>query len=299
MRGSHAPSLRTLVGRVLDEVDASLDGDRLKRGHILCACSGGPDSNAMLSVLASLRAKRGLQLSACGVDHGLRPEAAAELAMAEALATDLRVPFTKVRVLVSPGSNLMARARTARYEALLDERARVGASLIATAHTADDRAETVLLRLLRGSGARGLGVLPPLDGDLLRPIVRARRSDVERHLERNGLAFASDPSNLDTRFARVRVRHELLPLLTTLSPRIVETLCNLADELWATRAGREAPLSALGRRQREALMAGIAKRGRGQVRTADSEEVLAKLLDGELVVSAVASRRGRNPAKAR
>lgn len=292
MRGSHAPSLRTLVGRVLDEVALE------KGAHVLCACSGGPDSNAMLSVLASLRERRGLSLSACGVDHGLRPEAAAELGIAHALATELGVPFTTVQVAVSAGPNLMARARAARYQALRGEQARVGAGLLATAHTADDRAETVLLRLLRGSGARGLGVLPPRHGDLLRPMIRARRSDVERHLGRNQLAFAADPSNLDIRFARVRVRREVLPLLATLSPRIVETLCHLADELWAMRDDTDDPLSGLGRRQRDALMAGIAKRGRGRVRTADSEEVLAKVQGGELVVTAVASRRRRKPSEA-
>jgi tRNA(Ile)-lysidine synthase len=289
VRGSHAPSLRTLVARLCDEA-------KLEPGcHILCACSGGPDSNAMLSVLASLRTQRGFQLSACGVDHGLRAEAPNELAVARTLAGDLGVPFTIAGVAVGPGPNLMARARAARYEALREARARVGASLLATAHTADDRAETVLLRLLRGSGAHGLGVLPPRDADLLRPLIRARRSDVERHLARHRVSSASDPSNLDTRFARVRVRHELLPLLATLSPRIVETLCHLADELWAAREADSSPLSGLGRRQRDALLAGLEKRGQARVRTADSEEVLAKLLGGELVVTAVASRRDRKP----
>ncbi len=291
MRGSHAPSLRTWVSRALDEVALE------RPTHLLCACSGGPDSNAMLSALASLRESRELELSACGVDHGLRPEAAAELEGARALAVDLGVRFASVRVALSPGPNLMARARAARYDALREERARVGARLIATAHTADDRAETVLLRLLRGSGAHGLGVLPPRDADLLRPIIRARRSDVERHLTRHRIPFASDPSNLDTRFVRVRVRHELLPLLASLSPRIVETLCHLADELWSTRGGGEAALSGLGRRQREALLAGVAKRGAARVRTADSEEVLAKVLGNELVVTAVTSRRRRKVPK--
>lgn len=286
MRGSHAPSLRTLVRRALAEAGVPA------KAHLLCACSGGPDSNAMLSALASLRADCDLSLSAMGVDHGLRPEAASELAVAAALAADLSVPFATKRVALERGSNLMARARAARYEALRAERGRIGASFIATAHTADDRAETVLLRLLRGSGAHGLGVLPPLDGDLLRPLVRARRSDVERQLERKKLPSASDPSNLDTRFVRVRVRLELLPLLSSLSPRIVETLCRLADELWLGR-GATQPMSPLGRRQREALLQGVSLRGQGRVRTAESKEVLARLIGGDLVVTEVPSARKR------
>jgi tRNA(Ile)-lysidine synthase len=89
----------------------------------------------------------------------------------------------------------------------------------------------VLIRLLRGTRPRGLGVLPPRDGYRIRPLYRARRVDVEAHIARHHLPFAVDPSNSDPRYLRARVRRELLPALERLSPRIVEHLCRLADEL--------------------------------------------------------------------
>ena len=230
---------------------------------MLCACSGGPDSTAMLHALALLRPRLGHALVAHGVDHGLRVEAAAELALAAQVAEPLGVPFAVTRVDVAPGANLQARARTARYQALAGAAGRAGARLIATGHTADDRAETLLLRLLRGAGPRGLAVLPPrapfplpevveVAGlELVRPLLRARRGDVLAHLERHALAFASDPSNLDSHFSRVRVRRELLPLLEDLSPGVVPHLSALADML--ALVPDEAALANLGRAQRLAV----------------------------------------------
>jgi len=107
----------------------------------------------------------------------------------------------------------------------------VGATLIATAHHADDRAETVLLRLLRGAAVGGLGVLPVQSGDLIRPLIRAPRAAIALHLTRHAVPYASDPSNLDSRFLRVRVRQELMPLLKQLSPGIVKHLTGLADQV--------------------------------------------------------------------
>jgi len=185
---------------------------------------------ALLHVLERLRRSFGLLLSAHGVDHGLRPGAAAELDLAERFATTLGVPFSRSLVSVAAGANLQARAREARYTALRETAARVQADLIATAHHADDRAETVLLRLLRGAGPAGLSVLKARSRDLLRPMIRAEREDVLAHLERHRVPYCHDPSNQDLRFLRVRVRRELLPLLKELSPRIVEHLASLADQ---------------------------------------------------------------------
>lgn len=278
MRGSHAPSLRTLVARTLREEV------RLETGaHVLCACSGGPDSSAMLHVLIGLRTSLGLRLSAHGVDHGLRAEAGDELDIARRIAGEAGVPFEVTRVVVRPGANLQARARTARYDALRAAARGAGATSIATAHTLDDRAETVVLRLLRGSGARGLAVLPPRDGDLLRPLVRARRSDVTRHLTRHRVPYASDPSNLDVRYARIRVRLEIMPLLESLSPRIASTLAGLADELGAL--GPADPLASLGRRQREQITRSLALGKPGRVRVDDCKEVLVRLSEARPVLT--------------
>ncbi len=224
--------------------------------RLLCAVSGGPDSMALLDVLARLRSKLGFELTAHGVDHGLRAEAAAELDGAEAHAATLDVPFARSVLAVAAGGNLQARARSARYAALEAAARDAGATLIATAHHADDRAETVLLRLLRGSGPRGLAVLPARAGERVRPLIRARRSDVLLHVRRHRVPFSEDPSNRDRRHQRVRVREELLPLLAELSPGIVGHLNALADALGPGRSaaelGAELPVP-LGRAQRRLL----------------------------------------------
>lgn len=220
------PSLLTLAKRTLIDECAVRAGDKL-----LLAVSGGPDSMALLHVCARLAPRLGLELAACGIDHGLRAEAAEELELAARAAESLGVPFQRQCVHVAQGGNLHARARDARYEALEHERRRVGANRLVTAHHADDRAETVLIRLLSGSGPKGLSVLPARAGVRLRPLIRARKRDVLAHLQRHQIAFADDPSNRAVRFLRTRVRHELLPLLEELSPGIVGHLTALADEI--------------------------------------------------------------------
>lgn len=230
MTASHPPTLLTLVRRTL------LEECHVERGgSLLVAVSGGTDSMALLHALGLLAPKLRLSLLACGVDHGLRSEAAEELDLAQNLASRLGVGFERVALRVAPGPNLQARAREARYAALDRVRRAHGIELVATAHHADDRAETVLLRLLRGAPPDGLAVLPPRSDARVRPLVRARRTDVLAHLARHGLAYASDPSNGDARFLRVRIRREVLPLLAELSPQIVSHLCALADDVGTPR----------------------------------------------------------------
>jgi tRNA(Ile)-lysidine synthase len=267
MSRSHPPALFKIAARTIADHRLFSRGDK-----VLVAVSGGPDSMALLHVLAKLASKLGVDVRACGVDHGLRAAAADELVLAQRFAADLGVPFTAVKIDVAPGSNLMARARDARYEALRRvlaewcgglDRSAPGAS-IATGHHADDRAETVLIRLLRGAGPAGLGVLTPRAPMLTRPLVHARRADVLAHIERHRIPYAADPSNVDARFLRTRVRLEVLPLLTELSPRIVEHLCALADAAAAPGDGAEADVPAvleglaLGRAQRASLARALA-----------------------------------------
>jgi tRNA(Ile)-lysidine synthase len=225
MPRSHPPTLITIARAALRDHGLAPRGTR-----VLVAVSGGPDSMALLHVMALLRARHGFGLFAHGVDHGLRAEAAHELDLAESFSRDLDVPFSRTSVDVAPGGNLQARARDARWAALRAAALRVGADRIATGHHADDRAETLLMRLLRGTGARGLAVLPPLEGDRIRPLLRARRADIDAHIARHRVPHAIDPSNRDPRFLRARVRMQLLPELERLSPKIVEHLCALADD---------------------------------------------------------------------
>jgi tRNA(Ile)-lysidine synthase len=280
----------------------------IERGErLLVGVSGGPDSMALLDVLARLAPKREFSVVACGVDHGLRPAAAAELALAAEHATRLGVAFFREHVVVDGSRNVQAGAREARYGALRRVAAAEGARFVVTAHHADDRAETVLQRLLRGAGPRGLAVLRPRSSDLLRPMIRARRSDVLAHLERHGLACAEDPSNKDQRFLRTRVRHEVLPLLESLSPEIVRHLVALADQLGELEGVDDAPaavrdeagaLVALNREQAAQL-----RQARAQGNNGDRARLRVPLSGGrELVLdrrSGAPLVRGRTPGGSR
>jgi tRNA(Ile)-lysidine synthase len=232
----------------------------LAKDRVLVAVSGGVDSMCLLHALSTLSPKLGFTLVAHGVDHGLRREAARELDVAQKFAQELGVEFTRSHVKVKAGGNIQHRAREQRYAALEAAARRVKATLLATAHHADDRAETVLLRLLRGAGPEGLAVLPARAGQRIRPLIRVTRADIVAHAERHGIPRTEDPSNSDARFLRSRVRHELLPLLEQMSPGIRAHLNALADAL-AVESGKEGPTgcSSLGlnRAQFQALTAAL------------------------------------------
>lgn len=284
MARSHPPTLLRLTERTLREEC------RLERGErILVAVSGGGDSSALLHVLSSLAPRLGVSLVAHGVDHGLRRDAAAELDLAERLAATCGVPFGRTSVQVEKGGNLQARARLARRAALESAALRSSATRIATAHHADDRAETVLLRLLHGASSRALAVLPAAEGAFIRPFIRARKSDVVSHLARHEIAFAEDPSNSDRQFLRVRVRLEVLPLLADLSPGIVNHLTSLADELGEPAAprvlddsGAEVPLR---RAHVEALRRALRLGRRARIRLSDDRELEVNPKSGEVRVN--------------
>ncbi len=294
MRPSHPPTLLTLATRAVRQDELFVAGDR-----VLVAVSGGPDSMALLHVLSRLRGAIGHELCAHGVDHGLRREARLELDLAETFAHGLGVPFGRTELRVAPGGNLQARARAARYDALAAAAQARGARIVATAHHADDRAETVLLRLLRGAGPDGLAVLGPVGtwgGGLLRlvrPFLRAPREAVLAHLDRHSIPFSRDPSNDNPRFLRTRVRHELLPLLRELSPHIVAHLCALADQLGQQRA---APphMHALPRATREALAA-LARTRSEKARVALPGGLVAALDRAKLDITR--KNAGKSPAR--
>jgi len=290
-RRSHPP---TLIRRAEREIR---EGGLIERGmRVLAGVSGGPDSMAMLHVLSVLRSKLSFELIAHAVDHGLRAEAMGEVGLAEEQARLLGVPFGVSRLRVEPGGNLQARARAARLGALREQARLRGAVRIALGHHADDRAETVLQRILRGSGPAGLAVLPPRAGDLIRPFVRARRSDVIDHLQRHGIPFAQDPSNEDRRFLRARVRADLLPMLESLSPRIVEHLCSLADDLGALGL----PTSPLGRAQlRELGRAASQQRSGVRVSVPGGRVATVDVCTGRIVVQAPEDAKGARKPRQR
>ncbi len=193
---------------------------------VVVACSGGADSIGLL-VLA---ADAGLAPIAVHVDHGLRADSADDVEVVAVAARQLGVGWHTVAVVVAPGSNLEARARSARYAALHDARRDLGASAILVGHTADDQAETVLLNLLRGSASAGLAGMAPRRGVVARPLLGVRRAAVRAVAVGRGLPVVEDPTNADTRWRRAWIRHEVLPLLERGAQRdLVPVLTRQAD----------------------------------------------------------------------
>ena len=195
---------------------------------VLVGVSGGADSVALVHVLATLRQRLGLTLHVLHVNHGLRAEAGSEAAFVESLGRlwDVPVAVERVRVITEPGESLEARARRQRYAAFAKWARALGASRVALGHTADDQAETVLMRLLEGAGPRGLAGIPPLRGPYIRPLIEIRRREIEAELEGAGITWVEDPSNRDPKFLRNRIRHDLLPFLAAAyNPQITEALC--------------------------------------------------------------------------
>ena len=217
------------VRQVLQE--AGLEAD----ASLVVAASGGVDSTVLLDVLDGL----GYRLHVAHLDHALRSDSATDSRFVVAEAKRRGLPCSVERRDVgayarTEGLSLEEAGRQQRY-AFLDQVAdRVGAEFIALGHHADDQAETVILRLLRGSGATGLGGMAiAREGRYLRPLLRVRRAEIEEYARQRSLRYREDPSNRDSRFLRNRVRGELMPLLKSYNPNIAEVLNRTAALLKA------------------------------------------------------------------
>jgi tRNA(Ile)-lysidine synthase len=183
----------------------------------------------MLDALARLAPPRGWRLSVAHVDHGLRPGSAMEAELVAQLADDRGLAFRALSVRVAPGASLQDRARSARHAALRAEASRVGAGVIALGHTADDQAETVLMRALSGASPKSLLAMADREHGLARPLLRVWREATVAYCSALGLEVLEDPSNADPRFLRSRVRHEVLPALEAVFPGARRRLVVLAD----------------------------------------------------------------------
>lgn len=205
---------------------------------IVVGVSGGPDSVALLHVLATLRDQLGISLVTLYVDHGLRPrESVAEKDYVRALSGNLDTDFAAVQVDVRQSAaekklSLEHAARELRYAAFRNTAAEFDANCIAVAHTADDQAEEILIRLLRGSGRKGLAGMRSRSRDIIRPFLRLEKIRILDYLKEKKVSFFDDSTNLDLRYLRNRVRHQLLPFLERNFDRgIRRALCKTADSL--------------------------------------------------------------------
>jgi tRNA(Ile)-lysidine synthetase-like protein len=216
--------------------DALLRGARRLRirddAPMVLAVSGGPDSVALLHAAVQVRQTDAAHwpLTVAHLDHALRPNSADDARFVNETADALGVPVEVRRADVAAlaraeGRSLEDAGREARYRFLEEVASRLGeTALIATAHTADDSAETILLNLARGTGLTGLRGIPPRRGRVVRPLLGERRATLRAALDAAGTTYRLDPSNADPAHARNRVRAELLPALERINPAVVETL---------------------------------------------------------------------------
>ena len=193
---------------------------------VLAACSGGPDSLALAAALAFEAPRLGLRGGGVTVDHGLQPGSAAQARRVTAVLTGLGLePVHSVRVGPAGPGGPEAAARAARYQALDDTASAAGAVSVLLGHTLDDQAETVLLGLARGSGARSLAGMAPASGRYLRPLLGIRRAQTRAACAALGLQPWDDPQNHDPGYARARVRHQVMPALAAaLGPGLAQAL---------------------------------------------------------------------------
>jgi len=195
--------------------------------RVLVALSGGADSVALLRALSALE----YEVHAFHLNHGLRgAEADRDEAFVRTLCDTLRVPLTvehaDVRAYAAEtGQSIEAAARELRYQRL---HACACGDKIATAHTADDHAETVLFHLARGTGPKGLTGIPPVRDGIVRPLIDCSRVEVEGYLSMLGQDFVTDSTNFDTAYTRNRIRHEIMPVLREVNPRLTDAVARLS-----------------------------------------------------------------------
>jgi tRNA(Ile)-lysidine synthase len=208
---------------------------------VLVALSGGPDSLCLLSVLHQLRDRHPLSLSAAYLDHGIRTagETKQELQLVRTACAKSGIDLSWERLPQGflekrssrTGGSLEEVARRARYEFLRKVAARNTCDYIAVGHTADDQIETVVMRFFQGAGLGGLPGIPPVRGDLIRPLIDCTRAQILDYLAGGGLAYITDSSNRDKRYLRNAVRWELLPLVERIFPGFRSSVLSLSGKL--------------------------------------------------------------------
>jgi tRNA(Ile)-lysidine synthase len=216
---------------LVDRFEAGLDRHpRLipEGSTVLVSLSGGPDSMALLHLLTRVRDRRRLHLAAAHFDHKVRPESTGQARLVAERSAELGVPCA-IGQADSRMTPTQAGFREARYAYLDGEADRLGADRIATGHQADDQVETVLFRMCRGTGLRGLAGIPARRGRIVRPLLPFWRSELLEYLEARQLPWLDDSSNRDDRWARARIRHGVIPALEEVGgPGVSRRLISLA-----------------------------------------------------------------------
>lgn len=208
---------------------------------ILATVSGGPDSVFMLLTLVSLKCKLKLgDIAVCNIDHGLRgDESKEDSAFVRKLAHKLGLKIFHKTINLSPaGSTKLSteeRAREARYKFFKEAATAAGAKVIATGHTLDDQAETVLMRIIKGSSLKGIVGIAPVreEGDLrfIRPLIEIEKDEIVRYLDTNSTPYRIDRTNLEPIYFRNIVRRQIIPFLEKYNPRLKRALFSLAEHL--------------------------------------------------------------------
>jgi len=199
---------------------------------VLAAVSGGVDSMALLHLLFELSEEMHFSLAAAHFDHQLRPTSASEGDFVQRYCELWNIPCYRGNADVkrfSIGKNLEDTARQLRYQFLYDQAADIGADKIATAHHAQDQAETLLLHLLRGSGPDGLAAISPFEGILIRPLLEVYKEDLREYERQTGFGHCEDESNMQIKYLRNKIRLQLMPVLEEYNPHLVERLCDTAE----------------------------------------------------------------------
>ena len=204
--------------------------DMLPRGgRVLCAVSGGADSICLLHLLHALSAEGGFTVAAAHYHHGMRGQAAdGDAAFVAAFCRERDIPCVVERGDVYGEARRLSlgveeTGRRLRYEFLRRTAEQLSCVRIATAHNADDNLETLLLHLVRGAGLHGLAGIPPRRGDIVRPLLTTSRAAIEAYLAEHGLSHVEDCTNSDDSYARNRIRHQVVPVLRQLNPRLTES----------------------------------------------------------------------------
>lgn len=252
--------------------------------RVLVAVSGGPDSTALLHGLKHLASRLHIELVAAAVDHGLRPESGAEAALVaarcESVGIRCEILTVDVKAARRPHVSLQEAARNVRLTVLQETAVRLGCARVALGHTADDQAETVLFRIVRGTGVAGLAGIPYQRGIFIRPLLDVRRKSILAFLSKRRIPFVQDPSNTNRHYTRVRIRFDLLPLLGRENPRVVDALLSLAQDARAIASADPA--------QRGLDIAGIPRRATALIRrmaTQGQGTRRVSVPDGEVIVS--------------